>query len=625
MMLTTTRSGWAGATAAEPSHPRLFFGPRDIGAIRRRARLEPYRSVIAELRRRVGRMHEGDGDRDVARPMADPSDRIYDDRPRDLATLYVVTGDRTYAAQAEQICLGMVETDVWNSRSSKGLTRAMGAVTVAIAYDLCHEAWAVETRERVSEALYRISRTLGQSMGRGANTSLANNWAAVRYAGMGLAGLAGDHDQGVDQARWAYPWLVRHLQANLGDNGWNPEGIGYTIYPWTFTGPFGVAAKRAGIGDLTEDVGHPARMTLWTTVVGTVNVPTTNGRRGLRADLSDDHPQWTGHGTLPTAFRFLPESHRGPMRWMYDYLVGERGGGDWDATRGGALYSILFLPEDVEPINPGDAVGLNYADRSAGVAIFRNRYQDEDDIVAVVNARQRHPRGCHGGADTNTFRIQGLGGFFVTGAGRTDGTAGQTNLFAGHPPQRGRGLGELVEVRFDPATGSGDALLNGSCLGVNNHTRRFAVDYRGDCGAPAMFVDAETSDNGKRWRLNTPWINDVSFDGRRFTLTGPNGATLAGTVIQPAEPNFRTGVVERGGGMDHAAFQYHGNKYADNRFLEFDCDGDVLVVMTMQRGEPPAVRGDGAARQARFRVGRVDVIVSPEGIAVAGLEPAAAD
>ncbi len=589
-------AGAAGAALPE-GHPRLFFDAEGRAALRQRAAREPYASMLARMRHLADHAtFDREADASV----------LYDMRIRHWASAYALTGEAAYARKAEAAARKLVaDTAFWQDPGSKGLTRAAGALSAALAYDVCHDAWSPETRALISRELLKAARGLMTSMGRGANNHIANNWQGVRYGAAGLAALACDEPGREALVRDAYTGLDRHIGANLGQRGWNPEGIGYTVYPATFTGPFGVAAARAGVGDLRDD--QPKfRETFWTLYVGTVPIPNSDAL-GLRADLADDHPRYAGHGTAGLAFWYAPEAQRPALKWMYDRLHGRPGPGTWDADSwGGGLYSLLFYPADVEARNPADVPGLNYVDASHGLVLFRNRYRDENDIVAVVNAHARQPAGCHGGPDTNTLRILGLGGVFVTGGGRTGNTAGQTNLFAGPPPRRGTGgLGELVSCDFEPGgPGGGRCVTRGSSMGVEGHVRRFLADYSGAAGADALFANVDHSLNGRVWRLNTPEFNEIQTAAGRFVLRAPNGATLAVTVLEPAAPTFRTGTVERGGGAGHTGFPYRGTKYLHNRWIEFDCDARVAVVMTLQQGAPPPVAVARSLHGAEARVGK---------------------
>lgn len=480
----------------------------------------------------------------------------------------------------------LADDEFWNNPKSKGLTRAAGALTLALVYDLCHAAWPAERNARVSAELFKMAKELNQSMGDGANTRNGNNWQAVRYGTVVVAAMASDEPGNRELAVKGYKGLLRHLRANLGGGIWNPEGIGYLTYPWGFTGPAGVVALRADIGDLRKDMPQ-TRETLWTQYVGNVPIPSTEGDVGLYPDLSDDNPRYSSRGIAGLAFHYLPDDLLGVGRYAYDMLFpGEK----FDTTWGGGLYTLLFYPLDIPPVNPAEIGRLNFRDPVQGLAVFRNRWRDAQDVVALVNASGRRADGGHSGPDVNTFRILGLGGYFVTGAGRTGHTAGQTNLFADlEPPARGTNdLGKLLSVEFNE-TGGGQAVLRGSSMGVEDHVRIFQADYSGGTGFPAVFLNAESSLNGRLWRLNTPEFNQVEIAGNQFFLTAPNGAVLRGMVLEPAAVTIRTGSVERGGGAEHSGFPYRGQKYIRNTFLEFEVDGRAAVVFTLSEKKPGQV------------------------------------
>lgn len=588
------------ATAAE--HPRLLLSLGDIAPLRAKLDREPY----ASIRQRVECL--------ALRADEPAKNVLYDNRAVDLATLHLITGDQSHAAAAEAIVLAMVEdTAFWNKPDSKGLSRAAGALRASLAYDLCHDTWSAATRAKVSQKLRYAADGLMKSMGQGANTSLANNWQAVRYGAAGLAYLACDEEGSVELAKGAYQKLLGHLKANLGDNGWNPEGIGYTTYPWNFTAPCAIAIERAGLGNLGKDLPR-AGMTHWTCLAGTVPIPFvwgaghTNGPGiGLRADFGDDHA--LGGSSLGMAFRFLPREQHGALRHLYQMLQGTpQTNPGFDSGDGSALYSLLYFPEDVPAADPKDVpgLGLHYRDQSHGLAIFRNRFRDAEDIVLVVNAHSRQPEGAHGGPDTNTFRLIGLGEVWVVGGGRTGEVAGQTNLFPASLPDRksAKGLGALEHCNTTP-DGGGNAVLSGSCMGVTGHRRAIGIAFEQSSGAAAVLVNAETSADGARWRLQTPECQKIATAGNRFTITGLNGATLVGTVLEPANAQFTTGTVERGGGAGHVAFPYKDNRYINNSYLELACQGQVLVVMTLQGpgSTAPAVSGTGDATAAELKIG----------------------
>ena len=578
------------------AHPRLLFSAEELPGLRGRLDHPALEGLVERVRSEVVRETDRSGKW---------SSILYDSRVRDHALLYAMTGDPEEAEACWERVLALLEDKVfWQNPRSKGLTRAYGALSVALAYDLCYDAWPEDRRKRVSGELLRISQGMQRSMGRGANTQTANNWQGVRYGAVLVAALACDEPEGPALAAKAYEGLIQHLKKNLGPSVWNPEGIGYLTYPWTFTGPAGIVARRAGLGDLSAKVPQ-IRETLWTQFAGTVPIPTMDGDRGLYGDLSDDNPRLGSRGTAGLAFAYLPEAAQGAARFAYDQIFPAQ---EFDTRWGGGLYTWLYYPVDTEPENPEQAGRLTFRDNAQGIMLFRNRWQDEEDIVALVNATARRAQGGHTGADVNTFRLQGLGGFFVTGAGRTNQTAGQTNLFpAGGPPkQRDRNLGKLREGSFD-AQGGGHAVVTGSCMGVRNHQRTFQVDYSGRSGTPALFLNHETSENGRKWRINTPELNRIELRENQFWIHASNGSVLHGVVLEPAAPVFNTGTVERGGGAGHTGFPYRGTKYINNTWLEMEVEGRVAVAMTLQKGVSDAVTVQQGLHGAELRLGEVAI------------------
>jgi hypothetical protein len=185
----------------------------------------------------------------------------------------------------------------------------------------------------------------------------------------------------------------------------------------------------------------------------------------------------------------------------------------------------------------------------------------------------------------NTIRLIGLGAPFLVGGGRTGHTAGQTNLFARPPADKSDDtLGKVLQAEL------GRVVVEESCMGVDSHRRAVAIDYSGQSGAPGLFVNGETSRNGRFWRLNTPEFNKVASDGNFITITSPTGSSLVVTLLEPAAPVFRTGVMERSTGDTNLGVPYHGVTYLSNKWIETDVQGRVFAVMTLQKGNAPAVK-----------------------------------
>jgi hypothetical protein len=186
----------------------------------------------------------------------------------------------------------------------------------------------------------------------------------------------------------------------------------------------------------------------------------------------------------------------------------------------------------------------------------------------------------------------------LVGGGRTGHTAGQTNLFAGPPADKSDdNLGKVLQAEL------GRVVVEGSCMGVDSHRRAVAIDYSGMSGAPGFFVNGETSRNGRIWRLNTPEFNTVKTDGNRITITSPDGSSLVVTLLEPAAPVFRTGVMERSTGDTNLGIPYHGVTYRSNNWIEAEVQGRVFAVLTLQKGDAPAVESTRYRHGIETRIG----------------------
>lgn len=243
----------------------------------------------------------------------------------------------------------------------------------------------------------------------------------------------------------------------------------------------------------------------------------------------------------------------------------------------------------------------------------RNRWLDGDDIVAVFTGF-RHPGGdwpCEGAP--LDVRLQGLGVEWLMRGNST--VSGMTNRVAveGYESEP-----QDVHERHCATSEDGSAVVSlGYTFGKQGKgVRSFAVDYSGSSGAAALLVIADqfqftppakkptpAKSSGdladelttavklpNRWRLVTDAGNDVKTGPGQFTITGPNGATLCGTVVAPAKSNPTvqddTHKIEINYRFDHQAGSFR------RKIISVPGHNDYLVVLTLQKGQAPPVRVD---------------------------------
>jgi len=599
-ILTALVALLSGIAAAE--HPRLFFGPGDVPTLRKKVRAEPFGSMAARLK--------ADLELDQWGKAPAKSTETYDQVTMAFrhAQMFVLTGDDKHARRAREIIEPFIEGKVsavpWASPKLKGLTSDMVGSRVAFCYDLCHGApsWDAEFSGRVSVKLKEMGDMIFKHGGAEQNRDPASNWQGIRYATAGLIYLACDEPVNDTDLKTCHSRVVRYLTENLGGNGsmgWNIEGLGYNYFPMgNYVGPFGIAMARR---DPESDFRRlpQVRMTYWT-----VYAPLMKAMGGIHPDFGDDNPGTNGEGVYGQAFHFAPPELLPGIVWWYERMYGAAGNGTHDNARGGTLWALLFHPGNtVKPQDPMTIPAWRNAmadPKGNGYVLFRNGWQDENDLCAMVYAKLRGAKG-HNGPDALSFRILGLDSAWAVGGGRygpkTNGQdvywRSQNTLYPVDPDEKlttNKNAGKFSASPVIANDGGGSAAMEITLnnLGVTNHKRLFAADHSKETGASAAYIVCDSSENGAFWQFCTIEPNRITTDANSFTVTAPNGASLKGNVLHPASGvTFKTGTRPR------------GSKFLEienNRFVHFgNPEGDYLVVMTVvpKGGTHPQVLAKG--------------------------------
>lgn len=614
-------AGWALfaalAQAGYSTHPRLFFDAGQIPEIRAKAQTPEGRSIVEAIR--------------FVRDGGDPFGPKFHKDFGNSAILYLASGDKKDADLARDEMLHYIaQPDIWANPKHKGLRRGALARGGAISYDLCYEAWKNQTvPERVvwkgksydlpkeyigmdlntamSKALLSNAESLLASGGAGwpSGNKFGNNWYGVRYGGAVLSLLATDEGQARELLPRAMQPLQRYIETSLGTHsrptGWNPEGYGYTLYPAQFTFPAILAVRRLSNPDFVKNV--PAvQENLVVIYHGLLPLPQKNaGFLGLHPDFQDDNADWTGEGAANLAFAFAPDSVKPALKWIYNRSFGALGDKRYDSASCGGLYALLFYPLDLAEKNPAEVEGFGrtLGDRKWGFVSFRKNHGNTSgqDVLTQFMVKTGLTDGGHNGPDGLGYRIWGLGVPWTTGSGSTIKPGGQCTVFAGDPDSAVF-QGQVHEWLDSDLRDSGGGFIVGrarpfSDVGTKDHTRRYLVDYDPGTGAEAVFVVADTTENGKFWRLNTPGFgregpyNHITTNGSTFAITNAfTGDRLEGTVLYPASPVFRTGDFQRGSAMS-APVGEKALEVTHNYWIDIshpgESDGGFLVVLSLLR------------------------------------------
>ncbi|MGC9452415.1 MAG: InlB B-repeat-containing protein, partial [Oceanipulchritudo sp.] len=612
-------------------HPRLYFDDAGLQAVRGKLDREPFSSIYAKFIEQIDTQ-------DFFRPYDPQNANSLLERARGLAIHYALSGDEALATQTRQeieAALALIDAEEnWANPSVKGLDSYHYARDLAVCYDLCvdAEAWDPPFDYAMSARLLSIATMIVEDGGTEQPNDPGSNWRGNRGASAGLALLATDHQYDptlLEQAHGMVLQYLDHNQAGANGHGWNPEGFNYTAYSiGNHVGHYALATVQAG-PEWSLRGDERLKWMAWTGFAGATSAYDIFGFGGVKTDWSDENPHIGGEGIYGLSFFFADDALLPGLRYAYDRLMGELSpyGPTWDAVRQGALFSLMFYPEDVEPVDPTEIWEWHCAsDDSEGLGLFtfRNAYQDSNDSLVQFKTRQYALPQAHDGPDGLGLRVISHGDAFVVGGGRDsdDKDRNQATVYPSDPDtvtswDRNK-TGSVVGTPLIKPDGGGHVIgtMAESNLGTTNHKRWLVTDFdRAATGADTTLIVADTSDNGFYWQLPTFVKNGITTSGNTFTITGTNGATLRGTILHPGgTPQITVGTKQRGshyglenGGTLATEDPVTNPRIQENRYLYIQGgDGDFLVVMTIvDPGEShPAVSHlSGTVADATVQVG----------------------
>jgi hypothetical protein len=361
-----------------------------------------------------------------------------------------------------------------------------------MAYDLCYDGWDPAFRKKVCQAIMNYDQptkggrtSLEQLSLRPYNPNPISNHFALQVGGAGLAVLAIQGDEGADERKLAeYRKGVdkaarKVLTEDFGQAGYFGEhaGPGVVASTWTFV-PW-LQAQRVCAG---RDWIAPRPNGEWITlrfVFQTIN----NGKAPCYMNWDwADGTEGSGYGTDVVeqagghhggiwcqGFGAIRPEHAAAMLWVYrnfvepteharykDLAANEK---SYDAFTypHRAMFAFLNWPFGVAPVNPAEVLAKVSQDPTMGQYIFRNRWQDSDDIEVAVLFGARTKLG---GAELKGRRImiRAFGGRASFGKLIGQEHPATTCTAAADGSGVASGGGNSVAVDFSKASGS-DALV----------------------------------------------------------------------------------------------------------------------------------------------------------------------
>jgi hypothetical protein len=358
-------------------------------------------------------------------------------------------------------------------------------------------------------------------------------------------------------------------------------------------------------------------------------------------------------------FPIVPERWKPAVLWAWHRHAGIPGGGEWEKLATGSKWyaaprAFVNYPLDMQPKPPKGIMPLTWEAPDFGYYGFRNGWEGKDDFLVQVWLKSSV---CKGYAMPNagTFRILGFGHEWVIGYPSVrlhNRRYFDPVVLLPDDKTNDHGLAHATFVKMEPdGSGALTADLNEVyCRSLSYERygkirreitfedsgitglRAYAVDYSGISGAPCLFVLVDKISGGKSkvWPWYLPGVKfdsriggvaDVGEDfkntrveGNVVTLTKADGATMRMTFVAPINPVIKLEVKElkyqQTYNRGEAAFMAPGifATGAD------PTDGQFFVVVTIQKGAPPAVNVQGQGLDAKVTVGKRSIVFDGEKI-----------
>jgi hypothetical protein len=547
-------------------HPRLIFRKSDLPELRRRMATPEGRVILARL------------DALLKEPWTLWHGAGY-------GLLYQLTGEAKYAELARQ-CVEDARTgrkqnpDARYSYFAPGHGGHMRAgpsyAAVALAYDLCYDAWDQAYREALArEILDRVFKGckyqqgteatgLVFQIGHGQLDPTSNHYGAWNGGG-GTAVLAILGDPGVDRPTALLCHRVfaqrakRALDWGFSDRAWFYEGHQCGRIS-TNTGLFAyLQALRVAAGmDMVQNCEAAQwLLTKWIFELGFRNGKVLGIERGMYCrDFLRNGNNTSESGDFCLGFGVCPQEHKPAVLWFYNRVL-EPGEKTYDVMKlpHHAAYALANWPLGVKERDPAEILGHVLADRKARYYVFRSGWKGEDDVIATI------------GGTENYWNSSAAG--MVTGMGLEDNPKLQRRV------SRARGGLMIVGQFAIPGLHQHDAVvepLGGGAYRISTPVATTVVDASGVCGAPLVLVTV----------CDAPPPPDISADLREQIkkIQGERPAVRR----NPAEPP-----------ADGLAYQC---------IAAAEAGAYVFHVNSFQRGPAPAIEAAGEGRIATLVVGK---------------------
>jgi len=496
--------GWKAPGPGE--HPRLLFRKSDLPRLRELATTTEGKAIIARLRKLLNgsdgesmptafNPNRGKQSKDGSGSTADAPVGMYTfSHTAGYGFLYQLTGEKKYAQlgreSMEKAMDGYRDRD--NRYSFKwpyGALRSGPSLGfTALGYDLCYDGWDEDFRRKVASAIqnYNEGRNMSlEELVRGSRHMPASNHWGMQVGGGAMAVLAIMNDPGVDMKKIepllevSQKSMIRNMTEGFGDGGWFPEGDGTgSMSSQIVFIPALQAWKLAG----GKDFITPRPNAQWMTLKWIFLTIPRKGKMDFPSRGAYPHNVWdrdgiSGGGYFSEGFAGVTDEQRAGLLWFYNRHLKDadaKTGTPFDTPSPYPHHAILAFvnwPWEIQERNPADVIPRAVRDSKHGFYMFRNRWQDENDIV--ISVQTKRTRGWHKANSDGGVEVWALGKKQKWGT-----VKGDVKYF--QPAADGSAVltasdGTCLAVDFSKASGAGGMLVM-TGLGTGSGTRVTVAD-----------------------------------------------------------------------------------------------------------------------------------------------------
>jgi hypothetical protein len=579
-------------------HPRLIYRSGQLGELRKVAATEDGNAIVERIEQATRLMKTlafSGGNRTVLKEGGF--------RAAGHAALYVTTGQKKQAVEAFDVLEKQILNYPMVSRLGV-VERANRLYGVAVTYDLCYDAWTAKQRRDTRAFLKKEAKAALEGFGNPDKPNPSDCKHIITLTSGALAQLAILGDEKDDGARKRLGKCEKAILHYL-DKAIGSAGIGL----------YGEAQKFAAMASGIMPYAHASRIALGRSFDHHPALKTALTTMAYQAVKGAGIPQygpvmsgWDRSGLFAEGMHFTPEQKRPGVVWLFHQVGGKKYKGVVRPHQG--LYMLLYFPLEMEPEAPDWPTHLY--DPEADFVLFRNRWRDQNDLVVTA---------FDGG-----LRITGMGGRYGARAGkhafqwapREGRIRNQFGLHYGLYRQKVERTITKPVVDAKAATGVVTFRVKGEGkarpqkakkkkkneerkappptppAGKFEGTRCLAVDFSNAHPSGALIVTADRLANVdkaiKAWILHAGAKCKITAEGDTFKIAS-SAATLTGKVIAK-EPMK---VENQSAGHQTWLWNFAGVTGPAS---------EVLVVMTIDRGDAPKIKVKGDGLDAKVTVGK---------------------